>query len=87
MKLCNEDGEMKYVIDSFGLWNVLFLEKNIFSLLESISGYIPVAPVGTGSYSKEFYLSVRVPTMVSMNQSENAKESMTEKIYIFTAFL
>ena len=29
-----------------------------------ICGYIPVAPVGTGSYQESFYKSVQVPTMI-----------------------
>lgn len=43
-----------------GSFSLPLLERNP----DLICGYIPVAPVSTGSYSKDFYQSLKVPTMI-----------------------
>ena len=43
-----------------GLYSLPFL----FSRQKSIAGFVPIAPVGTGSFSTEDYENVDVPTLI-----------------------
>lgn len=65
-RLCGAEKPVLVSPSMSGSFSLPLLKRN----QDLISGFIPVAPVGTGSYDADFYKSIHVPTMIVYGEAD-----------------